>query len=60
MCFYFTDSLSKGKLTCLSELYAPAICRTRKMISAARDIEHLNKNSYDNYNFNYHEIFIEH
>lgn len=59
MCFYFTDCLSKGKLTCLSELYAPAIRRMRKMILAARDIEHLNKNSY-NYNFNDHEIFIEH
>ena len=30
------------------------------MILAARDIKHLNKNSYDNYNFNDHEIFIEH
>lgn len=60
MCFYFTHSLSKGKLVCLSELYALAICRMCIMILAVRDIEHhLNKNSYDDYNFNYNGIFIE-
>lgn len=38
------DSLSKGKLICLSEHYAPAIYRMHIMILTVRDIEHhLNK-----------------